>query len=149
MAYQRTIQREISDEETEYRGVDHQGEQEEEQLEHMPFEETMLKDLEGRNDWIKIEVPDYAGNLKLEELIDWMKSMELFFEWKSMIEEKKVKFACTKLKGHAMIWWDHVQKDRTKKEKTKSKPRKRWRKGCEKNSCLWTIHKLISVNFRT
>jgi hypothetical protein len=36
-----------------------------------------------------------------------------------MAEEKKVKFACTKLKGHAMIWWDHVQKDRTKKGKDK------------------------------
>ena len=30
-----------------------------------------------------------------------------------------MKFACRKLKGHAMIWWDHVQKDRTKKENTK------------------------------
>ena len=38
-----------------------------------------------------------------------------------MIEEKKMKFACTKLKGHAMIWWDHVQKDRTKKGKSKIK----------------------------
>ena len=51
----------------------------------------------------KIEVPDYAGNLKPKELIDWLNSMEMFFEWKPMIEEKKVKFVCTKLKGHAMI----------------------------------------------
>ena len=79
----------------------------------------MLRALEGRNDGIKIEVLDYAGNLKPEELIDWLNSMEKFFEWKPMMEEKKVKFACTKLKGHAMIWWDHVQKDRTKKGKEK------------------------------
>ena len=69
----------------------------------MPFDKRMLKALEGRNDGIKIEVSEYAGNLKPEELIDWLNSMETFFEWKSMIEEKKVKFACTKLKGHAMI----------------------------------------------
>ena len=67
------------------------------------------------------EVLDYAGNLKPKELFDWLKSMETKIEWKPMIEEKKVKFACTKLKGHAMIWWDHVQKDRTKKENDKIK----------------------------
>ena len=38
-----------------------------------------------------------------------------------MKKEKKMKFACTKLKGHAMIWWDHAQKYRTKKGKAKIK----------------------------
>ena len=120
LVYQRIIPRDASDEETEYGDVDHQSEQEE-QLEHMPFDERMLRALGGRNDGIKIEVPNYARNLKPEELIDSLNSMEKFFEWKSMIEEKKVKFTCTKLKGHAMIWWDHVQKDRTRKGKDKIK----------------------------
>ena len=66
----------------------------------------MLKDLEGRNDGIKIEVLEYVGNLKLEELIDWLNAMEFFFGRKLMTEEKKVKIACTKLKGHTMIWCD-------------------------------------------
>ena len=88
----------------------------------------MLRALEGRNDGIKIEVPDYARNLKQEELIDWMNSMEKFFEWNSMVEENKVKFPCTKLKGHAMIWWDHEQKDRTKKGKDKIKTWKKMEK---------------------
>ena len=65
----------------------------------MPFEERMHRALEGRNDGIKIEVLDYAGNLKLEDLIDWMNSMEIFFEWKPMIEEKKVKFAFHHVEG--------------------------------------------------
>ena len=135
MVYQKIIPRDSSDEEIENGNVDHHREQEE-QLEHMPFEERMFKALEGRNDGIKIEVPDYAGNLKPKELIDWLNSIEKLFEWMSMIEEKKVKFACTKLKGHAMIWWHHVQKDRRKKGKTKSKPIKRWRTRCENNSSL-------------
>ena len=127
MAYQRLIPRDTSDEEREHRDVYHQRDQEE-QLECMPFDERMLRALEGRNDGIKIEVPDYAGNLKPEELINWLNSMEIFFEWKLMIEEKKVKFTCTKLKGHAMIWWDHVQKDRTKKGKDKIKTWKKMEK---------------------
>ena len=116
-----------SDEETKLRNVDHQREQDE-QLERMPFEERMLRALEGRNDGSKIEIPDYAGNLKPKELINWLNSMEMFFEWKSMIEEKKVKFACTKLKGHAMIWWDNIQKDRTEKGKEKIKTWKKMEK---------------------
>ena len=75
-----------------------------------------------------MEVSDYEGSLKLEELIDGLNSMESIFEWNPMTEEKKMKFACTKLKGHAMIWWDHVQKERTKKENSKEIPRIRWRK---------------------
>ena len=135
LVYQRIIPRNASDEETKHKDVDHQREQEE-QLERMPFDERMLRALEGRNYGIKIEVPDYAGNLKPEEFIDWLNSMEKFFEWNSMIEEKKVKFTCTKLKGYAMIWWHHVGNIEQKKKKTKSKPGKRWRKGCEKNSCF-------------
>ena len=65
----------------------------------MPFEEMMLRALEGRNDGIKIEVPNYAGNIKPEELIDCMNSMETFFEWNPMIEEKKVKFTMHQVQG--------------------------------------------------
>jgi hypothetical protein len=46
----------------------------------MTFEERMLRALEGRNDRIKIEVSEYSGNLKPKELIDWLNTMEFFFE---------------------------------------------------------------------
>jgi hypothetical protein len=48
-----------------------------------------------------------------------------------MPEEKKVKFACTKLKGHTMIWWDHVQKYRVRKGKDKIKTWRKMEKNCE------------------
>ena len=96
-------------------------ENEAEELAHMSYEDRVLRALEGKNDGIKIEVSDYAGSLKAEELIDWLNEMSKFFDWKPMTEEKKMKFACTKLKGHAMIWWDHLQKERVKKNKDKIK----------------------------
>jgi hypothetical protein len=40
----------------------------------------MLRDLEGRNDRIKMDVSEYERNLKLEELIDWLKSMDNCFQ---------------------------------------------------------------------
>jgi hypothetical protein len=149
LASQRIIQREVFDEETNQGDVDQHIEHEEEQLECMNFEERMLRALEGRNDGIKMEVSEYAGSLKPEELIDWLNTMEFFFEWKPMTEEKKVKFACTKLKGHAMIWWDHVQKDRKKKGKDKIRTWNKMEKNCENFFFLWTMPRPFFVDFRT
>jgi hypothetical protein len=67
------------------------------------FEERMLRALKGRNEGIKMEVSKYAMSLQPKELIDLLNAIEIIFEWKPMMEEKKVKFACTNLKGHAMI----------------------------------------------
>lgn len=88
------------------------------------FENRLIQALEGirgNRDGIKNEVPEYAGGLKPEELIDWVNSMEKYFEWGNLAEAKKVKLACTKLKGHALIWWDHLQASRQRKEKEKIK----------------------------
>ena len=83
-------------------------ENEDERPEEMTYEDRVIRALERRSEAIKFDVSDYAGSLKPEELIDWLNEMGKFFEWKPMTEEKKLKFACTKLKGHAMIWWDHL-----------------------------------------
>lgn len=56
----------------------------------------------------KIEVPVYQGGLNREELIDWINCMEKLFDYEETEDEKKVKFAVTKLKGHAALWWDGV-----------------------------------------
>jgi len=69
----------------------------------MSFEERILKALEGIHDGIQMEVLEYAGSIKQHELIDWLNTMEICFEWNPMIEEKRVKSACTKLKGHTVI----------------------------------------------
>eukprot|EP00253_Pinus_taeda_P019746 PITA_19746 len=49
--------------------------------------------------------------------------MEKFFDYEEMEEEKKVKFAVTKLVGHATLWWDGVQAERRRQGK---QPIKNW-----------------------
>ena len=56
----------------------------------------------------KTEVSIYEGGLNPEELIDWINGMEKFFDYEETKDEKKLKFAITKLKGHATLWWDGV-----------------------------------------
>jgi hypothetical protein len=64
-----------------------------------------------------IEVPMYEGNLDVEELLDWIRSMDKNFEYEYVDEEKRVKHVVTRLKGHATLWWDELQDERRRKGK--------------------------------
>ena len=50
------------------------------------------------------EVPTYDVSLNVEELIDWIKTLDKYFEYEEVDQAKKVKFAMTNLRGHASIW---------------------------------------------
>jgi hypothetical protein len=56
----------------------------------------------------KIEVPMYEGNLDAKELLDWVRSMEKYFDYEDIDEEKRVRHVVTRLKGHATLWWDEL-----------------------------------------
>jgi hypothetical protein len=51
----------------------------------------------------------YGGNLEVEELLDSIHAMEKFFDYEGIKEEKMVKHAVTRLKGHATLWWNELQ----------------------------------------
>jgi hypothetical protein len=44
--------------------------------------------------------------LNVEELLDWIISLENYFEYEEIHDEKKVRHVVTRLKGHATLWWD-------------------------------------------
>ena len=50
-----------------------------------------------------IEVGVFSGNLKLDELIDWINELEEYFEYEDIRDLDRVKFSKAKLKGHAKI----------------------------------------------
>lgn len=43
--------------------------------------------------------------------------MDKYFEYDEIEENKKVRLAMTRLKGHASLWWDSVQAERRRKNK--------------------------------
>ena len=61
----------------------------------------------------------YEGNLDSEELLDWIRSMDKYFDYEDVDEEKKVRHAITRLKGHATLWWDELQDERRSEGKQK------------------------------
>ena len=68
----------------------------------------MLKSVIGASMRPKPEVPTYQGGLDTNELLDWINEMDNFFDYDETNEERKVKFAVTRLKGHASLWWNGV-----------------------------------------
>eukprot|EP00253_Pinus_taeda_P008213 PITA_08213 len=71
----------------------------------------------------KPELPTYDGSLSIEVLLDWISEMDKYFECEEVSEDRRVKFAATKLKRHATLWWDSVQNERKRLNKA---PIKTW-----------------------
>ena len=69
----------------------------------------------------KLDIPVYEGSLDAEELLDWIRALDTYFDYEDIEEDKKVRYAVKKLKGHATLWWDELQVDRHSKGKQKIK----------------------------
>jgi hypothetical protein len=69
----------------------------------------------------KMDIPVYEGNLDAEELLDWIRALDTYFDYEDIEEDRKVRHAVTRLKGHAALWWDELQADRRSKGKQKIK----------------------------
>jgi hypothetical protein len=68
-----------------------------------------------------MEIPMYEGNLDVEEMLDWIRSLDKYFNYEDIEDEEKVKHVVTRLNGHAALWRDELQADRRSKGKNKIK----------------------------
>jgi len=57
---------------------------------------------------VKIDITMYEENLDTEELLDWIREMDNYFDYEDVEEEKKVRHDVTRLKGHATLWWNEL-----------------------------------------
>ena len=98
-------------------------EPEQDEFEGITPELRLLKSVLLSSHKPKHELPTYDGSLSAEVLLDWLSEVNKFFEFEETSEEKQVRFAATKLKGHASLWWDSVQAERRRLGK---QPIKKW-----------------------
>ena len=66
-----------------------------------------------------VEVVPYDGKLDTNFVLDWISDMEKLFEYENTPDNRKVKIAVSRLKGHASLWWEHLQTDRQRRGKEK------------------------------
>eukprot|EP00253_Pinus_taeda_P013033 PITA_13033 len=85
----------------------------------------LLKSILLSNSRPKPELPtcDGDGSLSIDVVLDWISEIDKYFECEEVSEDHRVKFAATKLKGHAALLWDSVQNERKRLNKM---PIKTW-----------------------
>jgi hypothetical protein len=83
--------------------------------------ERLLKVVARMGAKVKMDVPVYEGNLDVEELLDWIRALDTYFDYEDIEEDKKVRHVVMRLKGHAALWWDELQADRHCQGKQKIK----------------------------
>ena len=74
--------------------------------------EILNKDIMRMGVKARMDIPVYEGNLDAEELLDWIRALDTYFNYEDVEEDKKFKHVVTRLKGHAALWWDELQANR-------------------------------------
>jgi hypothetical protein len=69
----------------------------------------------------KMDILVYEGNLDVEEILEWIRALDMYFDYEDVEEDRKVNHTVTRLKGHATLWWDELQVDTRCKGKQKIK----------------------------
>jgi hypothetical protein len=83
--------------------------------------ERLIKAITRMSSKMKMDIPTYEGSLDVKELLDWIRDLDTYFDYEDIEEDKKVRHAVMKLKGHATLWWDELQAERHCKGKKKIK----------------------------
>jgi hypothetical protein len=98
-----------------------EAEREEEVTAKDAANEHLIKAIARMGEKANMDIPFYEGNLDAEEILDWIRALDTYFNYEHVEEDKKVKHAVTCLKGHEALWWDELQADRRCKGKQKIK----------------------------
>ena len=82
-------------------------------------EERFLRVLSRENSKPTVEVVLYDRKLDTNVVLDWISHMEKFFEYENTPDNRNMNIAITRLKGHASLWWEHLQTNRQRRGKDK------------------------------
>ena len=68
---------------------------------------------------LRIDIPEFQGSGRPEELLDWINAIEEVFEYKEVPENKLVSLAATRFRGRAAAWWQQTKLTRIRQGKKK------------------------------
>ena len=59
---------------------------------------------------MKVDIPKFEEKMQLDDFIDWLTTVKRIFDFKDVLENRKVKIVAIKLRKHASIWWEHLKR---------------------------------------
>jgi phytoene/squalene synthetase len=59
--------------------------------------ERLIRAISRMSSKTKMDIPVYEGSLNAEELLDWIRALDTYFDYEDIEEDKKVRHAVTKL----------------------------------------------------
>lgn len=66
----------------------------------------------------KVELPEFHGGVRGEELLDWLVAVQEMLEFKRVPEERKVALVATRFRGKAASWWLQLKASRARAGKS-------------------------------
>ena len=106
----------------------HQQQQHLHQRHNIPAEEeadlhrrVYFEDLHQRHNYddrweksFRVDIPEFHGGLRGDELIDWLVSVEEIMEFKQVPLDRRVPLVAMRFRGHAATWWKQLKLTRSR-----------------------------------
>ncbi|XP_033144892.1 uncharacterized protein LOC117133039 [Brassica rapa] len=62
----------------------------------------------------RVDIPEFHGGLRGDELLDWLISVEEILEFKQVPIHRRVPLVATRFRGHAATWWKQLKTTRSR-----------------------------------
>jgi len=77
---------------------------------------------------MRMNPPKFEGTLNLNHYLEWIQTLESFFDVKEYLDYKAFKMATFKLKKYALIWYENTKRQRAKEGRPQIKTWSKLRK---------------------
>ncbi|XP_013601267.1 PREDICTED: uncharacterized protein LOC106308675 [Brassica oleracea var. oleracea] len=96
---------------------------------------------------LKIDIPEFHGGSKPEELLDWFVTVDEVIEFKDVPEQKRVPLVTTRFRGHTASWWSQTTLSRTRRGKEKITSWEKLKKHMRKTFIPYNFERLLFQKF--
>ena len=96
---------------------------------------------------IKLDIPEFNGGSKPEDLLDWFATVDKFLEFKDVSNDKQVPLVATRFCSHAASWWSQLKLSRTRRGKEKISSWDKLKKHMRKTFIPYNFERLLFQKF--